>query len=48
MVVTARNTASVTSEARQPWSSISHASIGMKMVLAKPAISVTAVRARVR
>ena len=46
--MTARNAASVTSAVRQPCSSISQLSIGMKMVLAKPAISVTAVSARVR
>ena len=36
------------SAARHPCSSISQLSMGMKMVLAKPAIRVTAVRARVR
>ena len=48
MVVTARNAASVSNAGRQPCCSISHASIGKKIVLASPAISVTTIMARVR
>jgi hypothetical protein len=41
-------TARVTSAARQPCTDTSHAASGTKIVLAKPASSVTSVRARAR